>query len=132
LTFKPIGMVDEATAMQISEVAKSDVIQQIIGLSPVSREEEFASEPLPTIAAPVAQPVVAAPIPQPAPIPVAPVAPVAPAPIPVAVAPIPEPTPIPVAPVAAQVLQAAPPVLEVSGGLESQIADVMAGLDFDD
>lgn len=122
LTFKPIGMVDEATAMQIAEIAKSDVIQQIIGLSSVAREEEFAPEPLPTIAAPVAQPipVATAPAPQPAPIPVAP-------------APVPEPTPIPVAPVeVAPVAKPAAPVVEVSGGLESQIADVMAGLDFDD
>ena len=117
LTFKGIGMVDDATAMQIHQVSTSDVVQQIIGLASIPREESFAPESAPAIAAPVAQ---VAPVAQPIPVAVAP-APVA-QPIPVAVA------PVAVAPVA----KPAAPVIEVTGGLESEIADVMAGLDFDD
>jgi hypothetical protein len=127
LTFKGIGMVDDATAMQIHNVSTSDVVQQIIGLASIPREEAFAPESAPAIAAPVYQP---APAPVAQPIPVAPAPVPEPQPIPVATAPVPEPQPIPVA--VAPVAKPAAPVIEVTGGLESEIADVMAGLDFDD
>jgi hypothetical protein len=127
LTFKGIGMVDDATAMQIHNVSTSDVVQQIIGLASIPREEAFAPESAPAIAAPVYQP---APAPVAQPIPVAPTPVPEPQPIPVATAPVPEPQPIPVA--VAPVAKPAAPVIEVTGGLESEIADVMAGLDFDD
>lgn len=121
LTFKPIGLVDEATAQQIAEVSKSDIIQQIIGLSSVPREEEFAPESAPAIAAPVTQ----APA-QPAPIPVETVA--KPQPAPIAPAPAVEPIPVEAAPVA----KPAPQVVQTESVLESEVADVLAGLDFDD
>lgn len=119
LTFKPIGMVDEKTALQISEVAQSDVIQQIIGLSPVPREEAHAELVAPVAQAPAAMaeaPAVAIPTP---------------APIPVATAPVAEPAPNPVA-TAAPVTKPTVVVEAPTSGLESEIADVMAGLDFDD
>jgi hypothetical protein len=112
LTFKPIGMVDEPTAHQIAQISQADVIQQIIGLSAVPHED--IAPPPPQLQA---DPVVAAPKPAPAPA-------VEPTPIPV-VEPVAQPTPAPVAPQPT-------PAPVVSGGLEAEIANVMAGLDFDD
>ena len=129
LTFKPIGMVDEKTALQIAEVAQSDVIQQIIGLSPVAREESHVDLAPPVATAPAAMaeaPPVSIPTPAPTVTTVA-----QPAPIPVATAPVAEPAPIPVA-TAPAVAKPAVVVEAPASGLESEIADVMAGLDFDD
>ena len=115
LTFKAIGLVDEATAMEVAAISKSDVVQQIIGIMAVEREEAEQVEPLPVISAPKP----AAPAPAPAPKPV--------------VAPEPVYTPEPVEAAPKPVVKKTPPVIEVStGGLESEIADVMANLDFDD
>jgi hypothetical protein len=125
LTFKGVGVVDEKTAMQIAEVAKSDVIQQIVGILPIEHEEA----PAPANNAPAAlqeAPEIATPKPAPAPkaepkvaSAFAATAEPEPAPAPVAAAPKAEPKPA--------VVVEAP-----ASGLESEIADVMAGLDFDD
>lgn len=113
LTFKAIGLVDEATAMEVAAISKSDVVQQIIGIMAVEREEAEQVEPLPVISAP--KPAAAAPAPKPV------------------VAPEPVYTPEPVEAAPKPVVKKTPPVIEVStGGLESEIADVMANLDFDD
>lgn len=127
LTFKPIGIIDEATAMQVAEVAQSDVVQQIIGIMPVPHEEAEDNNPLPVVSAAAGfatAPVEAAPpIQKPAQKAAAPKA--APVITPEVVEQAaPAPTPAPAA-------KPAPVVVEASG-LESEIADVMAGLDFDD
>ena len=128
LTFKPIGIIDEATAMQVAEVAQSDVVQQIIGLSPVPHEEAPAEDdaPLPTISAQTAAPIVEAPIPQSAPAPKAAKPKAAPAASAFASAPVQE------APVAQPAPPKAAPVIIEASGLEAEIADVMSSLNFDD
>jgi hypothetical protein len=122
LTFKAIGLVDEATAGQVAEIAQTDVIQQIVGLAAVPREESFAQETAPAIAATTVNTTPPSPAVTQAPQPVQTVA--QPQPAPIAPAPVAEPIPVATAP--------APQVKETTGALESEIADVMAGLDFDD
>lgn len=131
LTFKGIGLVDEKTAMQIADVAQSDVVQQILGVMPIPREEA----PAPTVAAAPAalsqapEQVVITQAPKPEPVKHTPtVTASAFAAAPVEEAPVAQPSPQPA-------VQAAKPAVVVeapAGGLESEIADVMAGLDFDD
>ena len=124
LTFKAIGMVDEATAYQIAEVAKSDIVQQITGVLPIEHEEAPEVE-----APPVAQ-VEAKPTPAPAPKPATPVQPKVEQP---ASEPMYTPEPeVVAAPKPAPAKKAAPVVEVEGGGLEAEIADVMANLDFDD
>ena len=108
LTFKPVGMLDEATALKVSEVASTDVIQQIIGVvgfTPRAAQEQV--EEAPAIAYKVEapkKPVVEEQFDEPV------------------VAPVAKPK--------------KPVVVEVQasgvGSLEDDIANVMAGLDFDD
>lgn len=56
LTFKPIGFIDEATALEVSEAGKSDLVQQIIGLqatpSDAMLEEPKAEAKAPAIEKP--------------------------------------------------------------------------------
>lgn len=122
LTFKPIGLIDDATAMKVAEIAKSDVVQQIIGIIPVPHEEA-ADEPLealPVITSSAQSSFAAAPV-ESAP------------PIQKPAKPKPAPVIVPEEPVAAAPAPAPKPaVVEVATGLEAEIADVMAGLDFDD
>lgn len=72
LTFKPVGLIGDATLLgEIKAVGLGDIAQQIIGIKPASEAnaiEQAAEEPLPVIAAPVkaAPPVAAEPKPAPA------------------------------------------------------------------
>lgn len=123
LTFKPIGLVDDATAQQIAEVAKSEVVQQIIGVVSVPAEEAPAVEAKPKAVVQVEDDDTPPPAPKVE-------APAKPKKATVVVEEAEE-APAPVA--AATKPKKAPVVVEESGGgLEDEIASVMDSLEFDD
>ena len=137
LTFKPVGMLDEATAQQVFEVSQMDIIKQIIGVKPVEEVDDvFDLEPVKVVAkkaeleeeAPKPKKVVVEESDDDAPVAVA---------KPKKVAPIvveeSDEGEVPVVKAAASKPKAK--VDDASTGstsLEDDIADVMAGLDFDD
>lgn len=128
LTFKPIGLVDDATAQQIAEVAQSEVVQQIIGTASAPADDA------PVRAKPKAVVHVEEDEPAPKPKKAAVVveedeAPVVEKPKKAAVVVEEDEAPV----VAAPKPKKAPVVVEDSGGgLEDEIAGVMSSLDFDD
>jgi hypothetical protein len=117
LTFKPVGMLDEDTAQQVFAASQMDIIKQIIGVKPVEDADDvFAPEPVKAIPKKVEveedEPVVAKPKK------VVVEEPEEEAPVVKAAAPKPK----------TKVVDTS----TSSGALEDDIADVMAGLDFDD
>lgn len=117
LTFKALGMVDEASATEVVETLHGTLVDRIIGILP----SEFAQQ------AATAAPAVAQNIPnEPA---------AAPVPKPSAKAPVETPAEIPVAEPVAEPVAAKPKpaiAVEVSGDLQSEIESALSGLDFDD
>lgn len=127
LTFKPIGLVDDATAQQIAEIAKSDVVQQIIGVAAAPAAEVAETKPKAVVHVEDDEPA-------PAPKKAAVVVEEEPAPVvtkPKKAAVVVEEEEAP-APVAAKPKKAPVVVEDSGGGLEAEIASVMDSLDFDD
>lgn len=128
LTFKPVGMIDEATAQQVAEIAKSDVVQQIIGLRPSEGAEEDHAVSAPKQVEVETPP----PAKKKAVVEVEEEVEEAPAPAPKKKAAVvveeEEEAPAP----APKKAKPAVVVEETGGGLEADIASVMSSLDFDD